>query len=113
MTRIFSKSFRESLRKSKNSVELAGSGVTNVFPSTRKLTSAPSNGAKWLRHYAIYFYHRGRGESELAMCLGEEGSACKYAHTIERAGWSPDKGSEENELQRQKNKTPALVATGK
>lgn len=31
----------------------------------------------------------------------------------ELVGWTPDKGSIENERQRQKSKAPALVATGK
>ena len=31
----------------------------------------------------------------------------------EVVGWTPDKGSIQNERQRQKNKAPALVATGK
>lgn len=31
----------------------------------------------------------------------------------ELVGWTPDKGSIENERQRQKTKAPALVATGK
>lgn len=61
MRRVFSKSFRDSLRNSRNSVELAGSGVTNVFPSTREKSSGPSEGARWLKHFAAYLWHKGRG----------------------------------------------------
>lgn len=61
MKRVFSKSFRESLRRSKNSVEVAGSGVTNVFPSTREKSSVPIGGAKWLKRFAVYLWHKGRG----------------------------------------------------
>lgn len=65
MKRVFSKSFRESLRKSQNSVEVAGSGVTNIFSSTRKISSVPSDGAKWLRYFATYLIHKGRGIQKL------------------------------------------------
>lgn len=65
MKRVFSKSFRETLKKSKNSVEVAGSGVTNVFSSTRKISSVPSDGAKWLRHFAKYLIHKGRGNTRI------------------------------------------------
>ena len=113
MKRVFSKSFRETLKKSKNSVEVAGSGVTNVFPSTRKISSVPSDGAKWLRHFAVYLIHKGRGNKKLvckflviALMLGPHSQ-------VELVGWTPDKGSIKNERQRQKNKAPALVATGK
>lgn len=113
MKRVFSKSFRESLRKSQNSVEVAGSGVTNVFSSTRKISSVPSDGAKWLKHFARYLIHKGRGNKKL-VCKSIASPLMLGPHSrAERVGWTPDKGSIENERQRQKNKAPALVATGK
>ncbi|KAL0049466.1 hypothetical protein WJX82_003049 [Trebouxia sp. C0006] len=76
--------------KSKSSVELAGSGVTNIFPSTRRLQSGlpvPTL-PLWLKGFAVSMYHQGRG-------------------------WTPDKGSEKNEAFRKQTKEPSLVSTGK
>ena len=67
MKRVFSKSFRENLRQSKNSVEVAGSGVTNVFSSTRKISSGSSDGAKWLKHVASFIYYKSRRGNPLVL----------------------------------------------
>ena len=63
MTSYFSRKFKESLLNSKATVEFAGSGVTNVFPSTKRLQSMPHPRIPiWLKGFVVSIYHKGRGK---------------------------------------------------
>lgn len=70
------------------SVELAGSGVTSVFPDRFTSKVRDRRGPNWLSGF-VYWLRR------------------------KEKGWSPDRGSAQHQRERESRKSPALVATGR
>ncbi|DBB04045.1 hypothetical protein WJX77_007564 [Trebouxia sp. C0004] len=70
------------------SVELAGSGVTSVFPNRCDTGASDKHGPNWLNGFLFWLRRKDKG-------------------------WSPDRGSAQHMREREQRKSPALVATGR
>ncbi|KAL3154506.1 hypothetical protein ABBQ32_013968 [Trebouxia sp. C0010 RCD-2024] len=70
------------------SVELAGSGVTSVFPTRLDHNVGNKRGPNWLAGFLYWLRRKERG-------------------------WSPDRGSAQHQRERALRQSPALVATGR